>query len=823
MFETKAKEILYNLTTQEKLDLTTGYDFWNTLEIKEKGVPSICFSDGPHGLRKEQEDDKNVAFKTSRPATAFPPAVSMASTWNIELIKKVGEELGKQTKDQDVDVLLGPGTNIKRSPLCGRNFEYFSEDPYLAGKCARSYIEGVQSQAVGACVKHYATNNQERLRQSISSVVDERALREIYLASFEEAMKAKPYSVMCSYNMTNGVFGSDNAKLLDEILRKEWGFEGFVVTDWNAMNDKVAAIKAKCDIEMPSRGVISTKILKKALKKKKISMYEIDQVVLNIIKWALIVEENRKTKQECSYEKSHDVAREVAEESFVLLKNDENLLPLNAKKKVVVIGEMAENVRYQGAGSSQINPYKVVNFIEKLKEENCEFEYYPIYKGNTDEFDEEELKKALESVDDTKQVLFFVGLPAKYEAEAIDRQNMHMPEVHNKLADAVLEKVPNAIAVLMLGSPVEIPWVSKCKSILNAYLGGEAVGEALYNVIYGNKSPSGKLAETFPIKYEDNIVSKYFPMGPRTVEYRESIFVGYRYYDTAKKDVLFPFGHGLSYTNFEYSNIKVKDFEVSFEIKNVGNVDAYEIAQVYVKPIDSQILRAEKELRGFEKVFIKAGETKKVKIKLNERAFSYYSQEHFQFIPLNGKYEIQVGKSSRDIVLTSEIECKSFQDADKNDIERIDDNYFRLDTAPNISIAAFEKLYGTKMPSNQPLKRGQITPNATLGDIRKTLIGRVIFKTVPTFLKIAIPDADFTTKLMLQQGLTELPLKGLCATTMGIIHENVVKGMCLWANRVRIIGLTLINIGLLQSLHRAIKFKIREKKRKKLQKKESQK
>lgn len=822
MMQDKAKDILNKLTLKEKLDLTTGYDFWNTLEIKEKGVPSICFSDGPHGLRKEQEDDKNVAFKASRLATAFPPAVSMASTWNLDLIKRVGEELGKQTKDQDVDVLLGPGTNIKRSHLCGRNFEYFSEDPFLAGKLARTYIEGVQSQSVGACVKHFATNNQERLRQTISSVVDERALREIYLAPFEEAVKAKPFSIMCSYNKTNGVYGSDNAKQLDEILRKEWGFDGFVVTDWNALNDKVAAIKAKCDIEMPSRGVISTKILKKALKKKQISIEEIDQVVLNIIKWALIVEENRKVKVECSYEKAHEVAREVAEESFVLLKNDKNLLPLDSKKSVVVIGEMADKVRYQGAGSSQINPYKVVSFIEKLKQENCQVEYYPVYSGNSEMLDEKELNKALDAINDDKQVLFFVGLPSIYEAEAIDRKDMQMPEAHKALAEAILSKTENAVAVLMMGSPVEIPWANKCKSILNAYLGGEAVGEALYNVIFGLKSPSGKLAETFPIKYQDNIVSKYFPMGPRTVEYRESIFVGYRYYDTAKKEVLFPFGHGLSYSSFEYSNLKIKDFEISFDVKNVGKIDAYETSQVYVKSIDSQILRAEKELKGFVKTFIKVGEKKTVTLKLDERAFSYYSQEQFRFIPLNGKYEIQIGKSSRDIVLKQEIEITMFEDADKNDIERIGDDYYKLDKVPNISNVAFEKLYGTKLPSNEPLKRGQITQNATLGDIRKTLVGKIFFGIAPILLKIATPNADFTTKLMLQQGLVELPLRGLCATTLGILHENVVKGMCLWANKVRLIGSILINIGLIQSLNRAIAFKIRENKKKKIKKKEQQ-
>ena len=820
MYSEQAREILQKLTIKEKLDLTTGVDYWHTLEVKEKGLNNIVFADGPHGVRKENEDDEAVALKASYPATAFPPAVCMASTWNLKLIKKLGEELAKQTKDQGIDIILGPGTNIKRDALCGRNFEYFSEDPYLAGKLARSYIEGLQSMHAGACVKHFAANNQERLRQSISAVIDERTFREIYLPAFEEAIKAQPYSIMCSYNRINGVYSSDNALLLDEILRKEWGFKGFVVTDWNAMNDKVAAIKAKCDVEMPSTGIVSTNTLKKALRKKKITIEEIDDVVINIIEWALKIADDRNHIVECSYDKAHEVAREVAEEGFVLLKNDEKILPFNEDKEIVVIGEMAKNIRYQGAGSSQINPIKVVNFIDALDNKKCKYEYYPVYKENEEELNEEELAKALNAASSKKQVVLFVGLPASFEAEAMDRKDMKLPTSHNKLVEAVIEKCPNATVVLLGGSAVELPWAEKVKSLLNASLGGEAVGEALYNIIYGKKSPSGKLTETYPISYEDNIVHKYFPMGPRTVEYREGLFVGYRYYDAAEKEVRFPFGHGLTYTTFDYSDLKIDGLKISFKIKNKGEVDAYEIPQVYVRAIDSKILKCKKDLKGFDKVFVKAGESVDVHIELDDRAFAYYSKTEGKFISLNGKYEIQIGKSSRDIVLKKEIELNTYSEPVKSDILDSGSVYYNLKNAKEIPDKDFIELYGSELPKNTKYKRGEFTMSSTLGDLSKTLFGKIILLVAPKVIEKAIPNADFTTKLVLRQGLWEQPLRALNGTSAGLLHENVAKGLCLWGNRVRIIGFTLIFVGLIQSGFRILNAKIKKAKEKRKQKKD---
>lgn len=820
MYSEQAREILQKLTVKEKLDLTTGVDYWHTLEVKEKGLNNIVFADGPHGVRKENEDDEAVALKASYPATAFPPAVCMSSTWNLKLIKKLGEELAKQTKDQEIDIILGPGTNIKRNALCGRNFEYFSEDPYIAGKLARSYIEGVQSMHAGACVKHFAANNQERLRQSISAVIDERTFHEIYLSAFEEAIKAEPYSIMCSYNKINGVYSSDNALLLNEILRKEWGFKGFVVTDWNAMNDKVAAIKAKCDIEMPSTGTVSTNILKRALRKKKITIEEIDDVVINIIEWALKIAEDRKHIVECSYEKAHEIAREVAEEGFVLLKNEGKILPFNEDKEIVVIGEMAKNIRYQGAGSSQINPIKVVNFIDALDNNKRKYEYYLVYKENEEELNEEELVKAMNSVAAHKQVVLFVGLPASFEAEAMDRKDMKLPSSHNKLVEAVVEKCPDVTVVLLGGSAVELPWADKVKSILNASLGGEAVGEALYNIIYGKKAPSGKLTETYPISYEDNIVHNYFPMGPRTVEYREGLFVGYRYYDAAEKAVRFPFGHGLTYTTFDYSDLKIDGLKISFKIKNKGDVDAYEIPQVYVSAIDSKILRCKKELKGFDKVFIKAGESVDVCIELDERAFAYYSKTESKFIPLNGKYEIQIGKSSRDIVLKKEIELDTYSEPVKGDILDSGSVYYNLKNVSEIPDKDFIASYGKELPKNTKYKRGEFTMSSTLGDLSKTLFGKIILSAAPKVIEKAIPNADFTTKLVLRQGLCEQPLRALNGTSAGLLHENVAKGLCLWGNRVRIIGFTLIFVGLIQSGFRILNAKIKKAKEKRKQKKD---
>ncbi len=799
------KGLISSMTLEEKASLCSGLDFWTTKPIERLNVPSARVSDGPHGLRREDDTDSDVGIKRSFPATSFPPAVNMAASWNPNIARKIAEQIAYECKDQGVSVILGPGTNIKRSPLCGRNFEYFSEDPFLAGKMARAYIESCQEKNIGTSLKHFAVNNQEKLRMTISACVDERALREIYLAPFEEAVKAQPWTIMCSYNRINGVYSSDNKRLLSDILRDEWGYEGLVVSDWNAVNDRVQGIRAGLDLEMPACGGRTDKVIVAAVNKGELTEAELDKVVERVLTLVDKCDKNLESNYKADYEKAHEVAREAAEESIVLLKNDTKVLPIDTKD-VVVIGELANTFRYQGAGSSRINPYKLVSFMDALKEDNIAYEFHPGYMLQGDGYNKDLFEDAAAAADTDKQVIVFIGLTDEYETEGMDRSHLSLPTAQEDLVRAITGINKNAIFVLLGGSPVEMPWIKDVDTLVNAYLPGEAGGEAIRNILWGKVNPSGKLAETYPIAFEDNINAEFFPMGPKCVEHRESIFVGYRYYDSAQKNVLFPFGYGLSYTEFEYSNLKIDGLKVTFKVKNVGKVDGAEVCQLYIKDLAPKVFKADKELKGFEKVFLKAGEEKEVTIELTKRSFAFYNTKINNWTALNGDYAILVGASSRDIRLTEGITISSFDENVEleNYIEECPE-YYSMQEVKTISQETFKKLYKMDIPENVPTKRGEFDRNATIGDLQCCIIGKFIMALAPKVIASQVKNADFTTMLMIKQGMIEMPLRGLNGVTQGLLDEKVMDGMLLWANKHRMKGLGKLISGLFATLKNAKK------------------
>lgn len=615
----KNKEIIEQMSLEEKASLCVGEDYWNSMKIEKYNIPSITMSDGPHGLRVQKIKADNLGINQSEVSTCFPALSTLGNSWNKEMAYKLGKAIGEEAKKENVNIVLGPAINIKRSPLCGRNFEYVSEDPYLSGILGSEYVKGMQSQNVGSCVKHFAVNNQENRRRIIDAVIDERTLREIYLKAFQIVIKqSKPWSIMSAYNKINGVYCSENKHLLKDILRDEWNYNGIVISDWGAENDRVEGIKATHDLEMPGGRGNGIQEIINAVKLNKITERELDEIVDRIIEIA----KSSKNKQKgytYNLEEHHEIALKIAEDSIVLLKNEDEILPLK-KEKIALIGDMAKNPRYQGAGSSTINPYKVENAFENFKEYNVEFEYTKGYERIESENDENLRKEAVEIAKKNKIVVIFAGLTENYESEGVDRKNLDIPENQNKLIEEISKVNKNIIVVLANGAPIAMPWKDKVKGIITGYLGGEAGSKAMVNCLIGKVNPSGKLAETYPNKLEDTPCYNNYPGTELTVEYKESIYVGYRYYEKANKEVLFPFGFGLSYTNFEYSNLKLNQEEdkikVTFKIKNTGKVIGKEIAQIYISQENPKIYKPIKELKDFKKVKLNPGEEKQIEIEL---------------------------------------------------------------------------------------------------------------------------------------------------------------------------------------------------------------
>ena len=656
MEKRNVKEVLQQLTLEEKAALCSGAGFWNTKGVERLGIPPMMLTDGPNGLRKQQGDTGKLGIYDSLATTCFPAGCALATSFDRELLERVGQLLGEACQAENVGMLNGPSINIKRSPLCGRSFEYYSEDPALSGELGATMIQGIQSRGVAACAKHFAANNQETRRMSSNSVVDQRTLREIYLAPFETVVKkGKPRAVMAAYNQVNGTFCTQNRKLLTDILRDEWGFDGMVVSDWGAIKNCVKGIQAGLNLEMPSTSDYHAKVIVQAVQNGELEEEVLDRSVEKVLTMLLQWQSNRNPATVYDREEHYQYAVQTAKECTVLLKNDHNTLPLKKNTKVAFLGAFAEKPRNQAFGSSRIHSYKVKSALQAA--EAYEVVYRPGYLLDSDEIDEKLLEEAVQAAMEAEAAVVFAGLPAYFETEGLDRKSLDLPKNHNALIKAVSKVNPNTIVVLHNGSVVDMPWEAQVPAILEMYLAGDGIGEATVSVLFGDCNPSGKLAETFPRKLSDNPSYLNFPGEGDEVKYKEGVFVGYRYYDKKNMDVLFPFGHGLSYTSFAYSNMKLdrqqlRDGEtltVTATITNTGDRAGKEAVQLYVRNHCGKVIRPVRELRDFAKVTLEPGESKTVNFTLGKRAFAYYNEQVNDFVVESGSYTIELGSSSRDI------------------------------------------------------------------------------------------------------------------------------------------------------------------------------
>ena len=784
----KNTELLSKMTLEEKVALLSGKDFWHLRGNDRLGLPELMITDGPHGLRKQNPDGEQKGLSNSVPTTCFPTAVTTACSWDPDLLYRMGEAMAEECLQEKVSVILGPGVNMKRSPLCGRNFEYFSEDPLLAGELAAGLINGVQSKGVGTSIKHFAVNSQEKRRMTIDSVVDERAMREIYLTAFEIAVKkAQPWTVMNSYNKVNGTYASDNGYLQNDILRDEWGFKGIVVTDWGAANDRVLGLKNGNDLEMPSSNGYNNKKICAAVRDGSLDEKYVDIAADRML---TLIKNSEAVLGDYTYDKEahHKLAAEVCSQSVVLLKNEDNILPLKKGTKIAVIGEMARAPRYQGAGSSLINPTKLSDAFDSLIANGFNPLFAPGYNKKKDEINETMLRDARIVASSAEVALVFIGLTEEYESEGYDRSHLRLPVSHLKLLEEVLTVNKNVVVVLSGGSPVEMPFANDVKAILNGYLGGQASGIAIADILSGKVNPSGKLAETYPAALSDTPCFNYYPGTEQTAEHREGIYVGYRYYDTAMKEVLFPFGFGLSYTKFEYSDIKLSAPEindtdtltVTYKIKNTGNMAGAEISQIYVSDCESTIFRPVKELRAFNKVFLEAGEEKEITVELSKRAFAYYNTNIMDWHIESGEFDIMVGASSRDIKLEARVKVASTVEAEVPDYRKTAPCYYTADVQ-DIPDDAFKAVLGREIPADTLDPTSVITFANSLGDAKYTKWGGRINSLLNTALD-TVMDADDPMTGMVKAMALEIPIRNFITMSAGVFSEDMAEGLLMILN-----------------------------------------
>lgn len=774
----KHKEMVDRLTIEEKAALLSGKNVWQTREIKRLQIPSVFCADGPHGLRKQAGEADHLGLNPSLPATCFPTAATVANSWNEELAQRIGEALGKEAMTQNVNILLGPGLNMKRSPLCGRNFEYFSEDPYHAGKMAAAYILGIQRQGISACPKHFAVNSQELRRMATDSVVDERTLREIYLTGFEIAVKeGQTKAIMSSYNEINGVYANENKHLLQEILRKEWGFDGIVITDWGGSNDHVMGVAAGSNLEMPAAGLDSAREIIQSVETGKLTMEELDVCVDELLNVILTLSQQNK-KASFDVQEHHELARRASEESIVLLKNQENILPLKSGVKVAVIGDFAFEPRYQGAGSSMVN-------LEKSPESICNvIEQYDLYcldqvRGyqRNGENDEELKKEALELAKLADVIIYCFGLDEISESEGVDRSHMRIPQNQIDIIESLVKVNENIVGVISGGSSIEMPWSNSCKAIVHGYLGGQAGASAMMNVLTGKINPSGRLNESYPLRYEDTPAFHYFPGIERASQYREGLFIGYRYYDTSKVEVLYPFGYGLSYTTFEYSDIEVNDSGVSFILTNCGDFDGYEVAQLYIGCKNGKVFRPKKELKGFQKVYLKAGESARISILFDDKTFRYWNAKTDNWEIEEAEYEIMIGANVSDIKLETTIRKTGTTDILPYEKEDFPSYYSGL--IQNVSTQEFEALLGRKITDRK--WSGKLDKNDAICQMYYArsrlarLIYRILTKMKNKSEEEGIPDLNILF-------IYNMPFRALAKMTNGIVSMEMVDGIVMVTN-----------------------------------------
>ena len=783
----KYQQIIDQLTLEEKARLISGKDFWQTVDVERLNIPSAFLSDGPHGVRRQAAAADHLGLNASIPATCYPTAATMANSWDPELGEGLGQRLGQEAAVQKVNILLGPGMNIKRNPLCGRNFEYFSEDPYLAGKMAAGYVRGIQSNGISACIKHFACNNQEENRMTLDSVLDERTFREIYLTAFEIAVKeGKTKSIMTSYNLINGVYANENDHLINDILRKEWGYNGFIVTDWGGNNDGVLSLKVGNQLEMPG-GPDRPEFVINAIK-----AGELDEEVLNdnvegLLEIVFDTMENgvNKAPEKFDVEEHHAFAEKCAEESAVLLKNH-GVLPLDKEKKIAFIGDFLFLPRYQGAGSSIVNPTKLDNTVDLLK--NSKLNIVGTARG-FDRYGKKNKKlhkEAIELANKADIVVLYLGLDEVTEAEGLDRTNLHLQDNQIELVKEIKALGKDVVVVLSCGSAVEIPFVDESDAILHCYLNGQAGAQAALNILEGKVNPSGKLSETFPIKLEDVASSDNFPSHTRTIEYREAYGVGYRYFEKANVAVRFPFGFGLSYTTFEYSNLKIRPDGISFDIKNTGERDGKEVAQLYVGLEESEIIRPVKELKGFAKVELKAGETKTVSIAFDDKTFRYFNTVTNKWEIEKGNYHIYIGSSSQDIVLQGNLEVEGSGAEAPYDKKALPN--YATGNLRNIPDQEFEALLGHPIPDGSipfyKKNRIKVDYNTTVKELRysKRWIGRLVGKGVPWFVRVLRKFGNNVLANTLVMGVVHQPLRGWSRFSQGGLRMSQLDGLVMVFN-----------------------------------------
>ena len=756
----EAGALVAQMTLEEKARLCSGLDFWHTGGGERLGLSPVMVTDGPHGLRKQAGSADHLGLSQSVPATCFPPACASACSFDDTLLEEVGRAMGEECRQEGVAVLLGPAANIKRSPLCGRNFEYFSEDPLLSGRSAAALIRGIQSQNVGACLKHYAANNQETARLASDSIIDERALREIYLAGFELAVKeAQPWTLMCAYNKINGVYASDNKRLMDEILRGEWGFGGAVMTDWGAMNDRVAAIRAGLDLEMPGPCGDSIKRILAAIEAGEPDGAELDRCAVRVA--ALLLKAGENTARPYDAEAHNQLARRAARESAVLLKRGP-ALPANQEAKVVVVGAFAKAPRYQGAGSSKINPHSVTSLCGALDARGTSYTWSAGYEAEGEKPDLDLIAQAVEAARGADVVFACVGLPDRCESEGFDRAHLRLPDCQNALMDALIETGVPVVAVVSTGGVVELPWRDRADSILLLYLTGQNGGNAAADLLFGDANPSGKLAESWPVSLSDVPCNANFG-GKGNVEYRESVYVGYRYYDAAGKAVAYPFGHGLSYTSFAYSGLELPaqwdgrgKLALSCTVTNTGDRAGAEVAQLYVAPPEGTAFKPVRELRDYAKLTLQPGESRQVSFTLEPRAFARYDAGASVWTVDGGAYCVEIGSSSRDIRLRGQVAVEGAKRDAGAGFQEAAPACYAPDTIPSVTREQFEALLGRKITPWRPVR--PFTRNSTLGELRTCALGREIVQQAEAGMRGMLAGQD-DLSAMLQAMLEDMPLR----------------------------------------------------------------
>ena len=792
----KHEELINKMTLEEKVALLSGKGEWQTWNLDRLEIPSIYCSDGPHGIRKQAGTGDHLGLNPSLPATCFPTAATIANSWDPALGEEIGKALGEEAV-QGVDIVLGPGLNIKRSPLCGRNFEYFSEDPVLAGKMAAGYIRGIQSQGVYACPKHFAVNSQELRRMAMNAVVDERTLREIYLTGFEIAVKeGGAKAIMTSYNQINGSYANENVHLIKDILREEWGFDGIVITDWGGSNDHIKGVQAGSDLEMPNPGLDSARQIIAAVKEGRLLEETVNTNVDRMLDAILTLSENRKNRKKLGAEDKFDekahhlLARKAAAESAVLLKNSEQILPLKPETRVALIGDFAFEPRYQGAGSSVVNTTALDKLVSLIEDSNLQLAGSTRGYLRTGEIDEVMEKEAVDLAASADVVLYCFGLDELSESEGLDRTHMRIPQNQIHLLEAMAKVNKNIVGILSAGSAVEMSWHHCLKGLLHGYLYGQAGAGAMLDIITGKVNPSGKLNETYPARYEDTPAFQYFPSVERNSEYRESIYVGYRYYDTVKVRILYPFGFGLSYTQFSYSDLKADSKGIEFCLTNIGEMDGSEIVQFYVGKKDARVFRPEKELKGFSKVFLKAGESRNIRIDFDDKTFRYWNIRTSKWEKEDGEYHIMVGASSADIRLETEIHVDGTTEEYPYYTNRMPSYY--SGKIQKVEDAEFEVLLGGPIPDGK--WSGELGINDAVCQMyyAKSPIARYIYRVLTDKKKKNEEQGKPDLNLLFQYNI---PFRAIAKMTGGLVSMEMVEGIVTIVNGHFFSGLGAVIAG----------------------------